>query len=152
MSKTVIESDWIKDLTIAGTDFLEVLTNIVTQEDIMSGTIGVITDLIKGLANILKDISGNDFIGSMIKGIKGFLTFKTVTKGIDIFNFFKGKSTSKNAMDAFFQSAMNGTLKLEEGIIKVGEAEKKAFSGKSGFGKLLCFKPCFEYAAPSKVA
>lgn len=149
LSKEVIDSDWIKNLISAGTDFLEVLTNIVKQEDIMSGTISVVTDLIKGLANILKDISGNDFVGSLIKG---FLTFKTVTKGIDIFNFFKGKSTSKNAMDAFFQSAMNGTLKLEEGIIKVGEAEKKAFSGKSGFGKLLCFKPCFEYAAPSKVA
>ncbi len=132
LSKEVIDSDWIKNLISAGTDFLEVLTNIVKQEDIMSGTIGIVTDLIKGLASVLKDISGNDFVGSMIKG---FLTFKTVTKGIDIFNFFKGKSDSKNAMDAFFQSAMNGTLKLKDGIIQVGEAEKKAFSGKSGFGK-----------------
>lgn len=122
LSKEVIDSDWIKNLISAGTDFLEVLTNIVKQEDIMSGTIGVITDLIKGLANILKDISGNDFIGSMIKG---FLTFKTVTKGIDIFNFFKGKSESKSAMDAFFKSAMNGTLQLKDGFIQVGNAEKE---------------------------
>jgi TP901 family phage tail tape measure protein len=122
LSKEVIDSDWIKKLISAGTDFLEVLTNIVKQEDIMSGTIGVVTDLIKGLANILKDISGNDFVGSLIKS---FLTFKTVTKGIDIFNFFKGKSESKSAMDAFFKSAMNGTLQLKDGFIQVGNAEKE---------------------------
>ena len=46
-----------------------------------------------------------------------------------------------NDMDAFFQSAMNGTLKLKDGIIQVGEAEKKAFSGKSGFGKSYCNAP-----------
>lgn len=120
LATEVISSDWIKDLISAGTDFLGVLTNIVKQEDIMSGTIGVITDFIKGLASVLNDLSENDFMGSLIKG---FLTFGTVTKGLDIFNFFKGKSDSKKAMDAFFQSAMNGTLQLKDGFLQVGEAE-----------------------------
>ncbi len=154
LSKEAIDSDWIKNLISAGTDFLEVLTNIVKQEDIMSGTIGVITDIIKGLASILKDISGNDFVGSMIKG---FLTFKTVTKGIDIFNFFKGKSESKSAIDAFFKSAMNGTLQLKDGFIQVGNAEKEMVKNTTaGLGSFKIFgiiswrlKKC---ATPFKVA
>lgn len=134
LATEVIDSQWIKDLISAGTDFLGVLTNIVKQEDIMSGTIGVITDFIKGLANVLNDLSENDFMGSLIKG---FLTFGTVTKGLDIFNFFKDKSDSKKAMDAFFQSAMNGTLQLKDGFLQVGEAEKQLFNSKKnqGFGK-----------------
>ena len=134
LANEVISSDWIKDLISAGTDFLEVLTNIVKQDDLVSGTIGVITEGIKGLASILKDITGNDAIGSLIKG---FLTFKTVTKGMDIFNFFKGQSDNKKAMDAFFQSAMNGTLQLKDGFLQVGEAEKQLFNSKSssGFGE-----------------
>ena len=134
LATEVISSDWIKDLISAGTDFLGVLTNIVKQEDIMSGTIGVITDFIKGLASVLNDLSENDFMGSLIKGI---LTFGTVTKGLDIFNFFKGKSDSKKTMDAFFQSAMNGTLQLKDGFLQVGEAEKQLFNSKKnqGFGK-----------------
>ncbi len=154
LSKEVIDSDWIKNLISAGTDFLEVLTNIVKQEDIMSGTIGIVTDLIKGLASVLKDISGNDFVGSMIKG---FLTFKTVTKGIDIFNFFKGKSESKSAMDAFFKSAMNGTLQLKDGFIQVGNAEKEMVKNTtSGLGKqievIYIIVVPNKYAALSKVA
>ena len=39
LSKVVISSNWTKDLISAGTDFLEVLTNIVKQDDIVSGTI-----------------------------------------------------------------------------------------------------------------
>ena len=134
LSNEVISSDWIKDLISAGTDFLEVLTNIVKQDHLVSRTIGVITEGIKGLASILKDITGNDAIGSLIKG---FLTVKTVTKGMDIFNFFKGQSDSKKAMDAFFQSAMNGTLQLKDGFLQVGEAEKQLFNSKSssGFGE-----------------
>lgn len=130
LATEVIDSQWIKDLISAGTDFLGVLTNIVAQEDIMSGTIGVITDLIKNLASVLNNLSENDAIGSLIKG---FLTYKTVTKGLDIFNFFKGKSDSKKAMDAFFQSAMNGTLQLKDGFLQVGEAEKEVFDKKNGF-------------------
>ena len=134
LATEVISSDWIKDLISAGTDLLEVLASIVKQDDLISGTIGIITDGIKGLASIIKDISGNDFMGSLIKG---FLTYKTVTKGIDIFNFFKGKSDSKRAMDAFFQSALNGTMQVKDGFLQIGEAEKQIFNNKtsSGFGK-----------------
>ena len=134
LATEVISSDWIKDLISAGTDLLEVLTNIVKQDDLISGTISVITDGIKGLASIIKDISGNDFMGSLIKG---FLTYKTVTKGIDIFNFFKGKSDSKRAMDAFFQSALNGTMQVKNGFLQIGETERQIFNNKtsSGFGK-----------------
>lgn len=135
LANEVISSDWIKDLISAGTDFLEVLTNIVKQDDLVSGTIGVITDGIKGLASILKDLSGNDVIGSLMKG---FLTYKTISGGMGIFNFFKGKSDSKKAMDAFFQSAMNGTMQLKDGFLQVGEAEKEIFNKSktsSGFGK-----------------
>lgn len=134
LATEVISSDWIKDLISASTDLLEVLTNIVKQDDLISGTIGIITDGIKGLANIIKNISDNDFIGSLIKG---FLTYKTVTKGIDTFNFFKGKSDSKRAMDAFFQSALNGTMQVKNGFLQIGEAERQIFNNKksSGFGK-----------------
>lgn len=133
LATEVISSDWIKDLISAGTDLLEVLTNIVKQDDLISGTIGIITDGIKGLASIIKDISGNDVMGSLIKG---FLTYNTVTKGIDIFNFFKGKSDSKRAMDAFFQSALNGTMQVKDGFLQIGEAEKQIFNNKTtGFGK-----------------
>lgn len=134
LATEVISSDWIKDLISAGTDLLEVLANIVKQDDLISGTIGIITDGIKGLASIIKDISGNDFMGSLIKG---FLTYKTVTKGIDIFNFFKGKSDSKRAMDAFFQSALYGTMQVKDGFLQIGEAERQIFNNKtsSGFGK-----------------
>ena len=134
LATEVISSDWIKDLISAGTDLLEVLTNIVKQDDLISGTISVITDGIKGLASIIKDISGNDFMGSLIKG---FLTYKTVTKGIDIFNFFKGKSDSKRAMDSFFQSALNGTIQVKDGFLQIGEAERQIFNNRtsSGFGK-----------------
>ena len=135
LANEVISSDWIKDLISAGTDFLEVLTNIVKQDDLVSGTIGVITEGIKGLASILKDITGNDAIGSLIKG---FLTFKTVTKGIDIFNFFKGQSSSQKAMQAFFQSAVNGTMQVKDGFLQIGEAEKQIFNKtSSGFGRLM---------------
>lgn len=134
LSNAVIDSDWLKDLVSAGTDFLEVLTNIAKQDDLVSGTIGVITDLLKGVASILKDITSNDTVGTLIKG---FLTLKTVTKGIDIFNFFKSKSNQQNAMNAFFQSALNGTMQLKDGFLQVGEAEKKIFSNINiGFGKI----------------
>lgn len=134
LATEVIDSQWIKDLISAGTDFLGVLTNIVKQEDIMSGTIGVITDVIKNLASVLNSLSENDAIGTLIKG---FLTFKTVSKGMDIFNFFKGQSTNQKAMQAFFQSAVNGTMQVKDGFIQIGEAEKQLFNSKtsSGFGK-----------------
>ena len=83
---------------------------------------------------VLNNLSENDAIGSLIKG---FLTYKTVTKGIDIFNFFKGQSTNQKAMQAFFQSAVNGTMQVKDGFVQIGEAEKKIFNNQktTGFGK-----------------
>lgn len=139
LSNEVISSDWIKDLISAGTDFLGVLTDIVKQDDLVSGTIGIITEALKQFASILKSITGNDGVASLIKG---FMTFKTITKGIDFFNFLSGKKNTfnqtQNAMNAFFQSAMNGTMQLKNGFLQVGEAEKQMFSNKSssGFGRL----------------
>lgn len=142
LSKEVISSQWLKDLISAGTDFLEILTNIVKQDDLVSGTISVITKGIKGLASVLKDISGNNVVSGLIKA---FMTYKTITKGIDIFNFVKGKKNSyketQSAMQAFFKSAVNGTMQVKDGFLQVGEAEKKIFNSKNkiGFGKcLLC--------------
>ena len=103
LSKEVISSDWIKDLISAGTDFLSVLTDIVKQDDLVSGTIGVFTEALKTLASVLKSVTGNDEMASLIKM---FMTYKTVTKGIDIFNFFSGKKNAftqaQSAMNAFF--------------------------------------------------
>lgn len=143
LSKEVISSQWLKDLISAGTDFLEILTNIVKQDDLVSGTISVITKGIKGLASVLKDISGNNVVSGLIKS---FMTYKTITKGIDIFNFVKGKkdtfNQTQNAMNAFFQSAMNGTMKVKDGAVQIGEAEKKIFNSKKkmGFGKNQVFQ------------
>lgn len=151
LSREVIESDWIKDLISAGTDFLGVLTDIVKQEDIISGTVGVLTEGLKGLASILKSLTGNDGIASLIKG---FMTFKTITKGIDIFNFFNGKMQSQRNMQAFFQSAINGTMQVKDGFLQIGEAEKKMMKGSSnGFGRHVeCFIVAHEYAYSLKVA
>lgn len=77
LATEVISSDWIKDLISAGTDLLEVLTNIVKQDDLISGTIGIITD------------------------------------------------------------GINGTMKVKDGFLQIGEAEKQIFNNEtsSGFGK-----------------
>lgn len=139
LSKEVISSQWLKDLISAGTDFLEILTNIVKQDDLVSGTISVITKGIKGLASVLKDISGNNVVSGLIKA---FMTYKTITKGINIFNFVKGKKNSyketQSAMQAFFKSAVNGTMQVKDGFLQISEAEKKIFSSKNkmGFGKV----------------
>ena len=134
LAKEVIDSDWIKDLISAATDFLEILTNIVKQDDLVSNTIGVITDMISGLASVLKDLSGNDFVAGLIKS---FLTYKTISKGFDIFNFFGAKKNSltqtQSAMDAFFQSAINGTMQVKDGFVQVGEAEKEMYEQTNGF-------------------
>ena len=139
LSKEVISSDWIKDLISAGTDFLGVLTDIVKQDDLVSGTIGIFTEALKTLASVLKSVTGNDGMASLIKM---FMTYKTVTKGIDIFNFFSGKKNAftqtQSAMNAFFQSALNGTMQVKDGFLQVGEAEKQIFNNsnnKSGFGR-----------------
>ena len=139
LSKEVISSDWIKDLISAGIDFIEVLTNIIKQDDLVSGTIGIFTDALKTLASVLKNITGNDGMAALINA---FMTYKTMTKGIDIFNFFNAKKNSftqtQSAMEAFFQSAMNGTMQVKDGFVQVGEVEKQLFNSnknKSGFGR-----------------
>ena len=41
-------------------------------------------------------------------------------------------------MEAFFQSAMNGTMQVKDGFVQVGEVEKQLFNSnknKSGFGR-----------------
>lgn len=156
LSKEVISSDWIKDLISAGTDFLGVLTDIVKQDDLVSGTIGVITEALKTLASVLKSLTGNDGIAALIKG---FMTYKTVTKGIDLFNFISGKKNTftqtQNAMNAFFQSAVNGSMQVKDGFLQVGEAEKQMFnnSNKSGLGINYHLSLLLVYCAhPSKVA
>lgn len=142
----VIDSDWIKDLVKAAVSFLEVLTNIVKQDDLVSGTIGIITSALKSLADILKSITDNDAIGMIIKSL---LTLQTFKMGTGIFSFF----TKRKAMDTFFQSAINGTLQLKDGFIQVGEAEKKMMKSSNGFGKRLYFsRGNFEYAPGIKVA
>lgn len=145
LSKEVISSDWIKDLISAGIDFIEVLTNIIKQDDLVSGTIGIFTDALKTLASVLKNITGNDGMAALIKA---FMTYKTMTKGIDIFNFFNAKKNSftqtQSAMEAFFQSAMNGTMQVKDGFVQVGEVEKQLFNSnknKSGFGR--CYVSLF---------
>lgn len=152
LSKEVIDSDWIKELISAGTDFLEVLTNIVKQDTVVSGTIGIFTESLKALASVLKTVTGNDGIGALIKA---FITYKTITKGIDLFSSFSVKRNSfaqtQSAMNAFFQSAINGTMQVRDGFVQVGEAERQLYRNsqkRSGFGK----NYCFEYARPSKVA
>ena len=134
LATEVISSDWIKDLISAGTDFIGVLTDIVKQDDLVSGTIGLITDGLKGLASVLKSLTGNDGIASLIKG---FMTFKTIKTGKGIFDFFSGKVQSQKNMEAFFQSAINGTMQVKDGFLQVGEAEKQMMKGSTskGFGK-----------------
>ena len=72
------------------------------------------------------------------------MTYKTVTKGIDIFNFFSRKKNTftqmQSSMNAFFQSAMNGAMQVKDGFLQVGEEEKQVFNNsknKNGWGMYL---------------
>ena len=87
LSTTVVESDWIKDIVGAGTEFLTMLDNIASKETVVSSTIGVITDAVKGLADILSKLSENDFFASLISG---YTSYKAITKGFDLFSFMTG--------------------------------------------------------------
>lgn len=150
LSREVINSDWIKDLISAGTDFLGVLTDIVKQDDLLSGTIGVLTEGIKGFASILKSLTDNDGIGSLIKM---FMTIKTISIGKEMFDFFNGRVKSHNAMNAFFQSIVNGTMQVKNGFLEIGEAEKQMMKGSHrGSGRPVCFIVVHEYADFLKVA
>ena len=57
-------------------------------------------------------------------------------------------------MDAFFKSAMNGTLQLKDGFIQVGNAEKEMVKNTTSglgkfYGKVVVSQKC---ATPFKVA
>lgn len=123
VSKKVISSDWIKDVLSGATDLLKVFENIIEQDIIVSSSIGVLAEGFKDLSKSLKDITGNDGVAKLIKL---FITYKTITKGVDIFNLVKGKKdnfvTTSNLMKIFFESAVSGSLKVEDGFLKVGEA------------------------------
>ena len=122
VSKKVISSDWIKDVLSGATDLLKVFENIIEQDTIVSSSIGVLAEGFKDLSKSLKDITGNDGVAKLIKL---FITYKTITKGVDIFNLVKGKKdnfvTTSNLMKTFFESAVSGSLKVEDGFLKVGE-------------------------------
>lgn len=123
VSKKVINSDWIKDVLSGATDLLKVFENIIEQDTIVGSSIGVLAEGFKDLSKSLKDITGNDGVAKLIKL---FITYKTITKSIDIFNLVKGKKdnfvTTSNLMKIFFESAVSGSLKVEDGFLKVGEA------------------------------
>ena len=123
VSKKVISSDWIKDVLSGATDLLKVFENIIEQDTIVGSSIGVLAEGFKDLLKALKDVTGNDGVAKLIKL---FITYKTITKGIDIFNLVKGKKdsfvTTSNLMKTFFESAVSGSLKVEDGFLKVGEA------------------------------
>ena len=123
VSKKVISSDWIKDVLSGATDLLKVFENIIEQDTIVGSSIGVLAEGFKDLSKALKDVTGNDGVAKLIKL---FITYKTITKGIDIFNLVKGKKdsfvTTSNLMKTFFESAVSGSLKVEDGFLKVGEA------------------------------
>lgn len=58
-------------------------------------------------------------------------------------------------MNAFFQSAVNGSMQVKDGFLQVGEAEKQMFnnSNKNGLGINYHLSLLLVYCAhPSKVA
>lgn len=155
LATEVISSDWIKELISGATMLLKTFTNIAAQDELISGTIGVITKTFKGLATVLKEISDNDFVGHLVKG---FLMFKTIDTGVGIFKFFKDMKTSKKYMNAFFQSAVDGTMQMKNGIVQIGKAERN--TAKSGIWNAILGRDqkniqsgeIFKWVYPLKVA
>lgn len=139
VSKKVINSDWIKDVLSGATDLLKVFENIIEQDTIVGSSIGVLAEGFKDLSKSLKDITGNDGVAKLIKL---FITYKTITKGVDIFNLVKGKKdnfvTTSNLMKTFFESAVSGSLKVEDGFLKVGEAADVLSDGVSNVAAKEC--------------
>lgn len=70
LSKETIDDEWLKNLISSGTSFLKVLTNIVEQDDLVSGAISGITDIIKDLASALESMSVADPDGLDIDEVK----------------------------------------------------------------------------------
>lgn len=126
----VVSSDWIKDAIKGFTSFLEVLTNIAKQDSLVSGAIGTITSAFKSLADILKTLTENEAVGKLIKTL---LTLQTVKMGTGIFSFFNGKVQSQKAMQQLLNSALNGTLQFQNGVLQVGNTTNRT----NGLGRLL---------------
>lgn len=119
-------SDWIKDFISAGTDLVKVLTNIVSQDDLASGTIGLIASGFKDLASILKELTENDFIGGIIKGI---ITLKTITTGIKLFDYLKVKAATQSGISTFFSNTTSCVRSLNGELVATQEASVGATTG-----------------------
>ena len=130
LSKETIDDEWLKNLISSGTSFLKVLTNIVEQDDLVSGAISGITDIIKGLASTLESISDNDGMASLMKML---LTYGTVKKGVDIFQSFRNTKDTLSAVEKFFKNANSGNIQMKSGFLQVGDAEEKAAGGIKNF-------------------
>ena len=85
LAQATINSDWIKDMIEAGTNLLQTLKNIVTEDNLVHDSITLITGAIKGLSSILETVTGNKGIAGLISS---FVTLKAVTSG---WNLFGGK-------------------------------------------------------------
>lgn len=130
LSKETIDDEWLKNLISSGTSFLKVLTNIVEQDDLVSGAISGITDIIKGLASTLESISDNDGMASLMKML---LAYGTVKKGVDIFQSFRNTKDTLSAVEKFFKNANSGNIQMKSGFLQVGDAEEKAAGGIKNF-------------------
>jgi phage tail tape measure protein, TP901 family, core region len=119
-------SDWIKDFISAGTDLVKVFTNIVQQDDLASGTIGVVADGFKGLASVLKELTESDFIGGIIKGI---LTLKTITMGVKLFDYLKVKAATQSGIGLLFRNTTSGVRSLNGELVATQEASAGAATG-----------------------
>lgn len=129
LASEVIESDWIKNLVDAGTKLLETITNLLKDNDLVSSSITGITSLLKGLTNILNELSKNKGLSTLFKS---FMTLKTLQMGQNFFSFLGAKGQQQRNMEAFFQSAVNGTLSIKDGIVQIGQAEKQLINNSSG--------------------
>ena len=89
LSQATIDSDWIKDLISAGTDFLGTLTNIVSESGLLHDSISIITGAIKGLSSVLNSITDNKALSTLISS---FITMKTIAAGMSLFTGGKYKN------------------------------------------------------------
>lgn len=95
LARATIESDWIKDLLKAGSDLLQMLTNIVSEDTLVHTSISMITEAVKGLASIVEGLTGNKGIAGLISS---FVTLKAVTSG---FNLFRGNKNGSGKIIDF---------------------------------------------------
>lgn len=87
LSRATVDSDWIKDLTIAATEFVQALTDIVKNDDIVGDSIGAITELIKNLAKGLNTLTDNKGLSTLLKF---FIMFEGGKFGINIVKVMSG--------------------------------------------------------------